>query len=121
MSDERLRTLIAELQELRLRESAILDEIVSTDQARGEEEKEQEDERAVTADGTSIQVGSRVRIKNKVRRPASAGPTWTESKERLAFVTRFYREQVHVVTDNGTNTWRAKNNLQLIAAPSTQP
>ena len=63
MSSERIRTLIAELQELRLRESAVIDEIVNTDQAREEEEKEEEDERAVTADGTNIQVGSRVRIK----------------------------------------------------------
>ena len=72
MSSERIRNLIAEeLQGLRLRESAIIDEIVSTDRARVEEEEE-EDEQAVTADGTNIQVGSRVRIKNKVRRPASA-------------------------------------------------
>ena len=119
MSSKRLRSLINELQGLRLRETAVIEEIERTERAREEEDAKEEE--GVSADGTTIRIGSRVRIKNKVRRPASAGPTWTESKERLAFVTRFYREQVHVVTDNGTNTWRAKNNLQLIAAPTEQP
>jgi hypothetical protein len=55
----------------------------------------------------------RVRIKNKVRKPAtwSSAIVWTEARERLATVTRVTRDQVHFVTDNGTRTWRAPNNL----------
>ena len=60
-----------------------------------------------------IAEGDRVRIKNKVRKPAtwSSAVVWTEAKERLATVTRVTRDQVHFVTDNGTRTWRAPNNL----------
>lgn len=60
-----------------------------------------------------LEVGDRVRIKNKVRKPAtwpSATP-WSEERERIATVTRVTTEQVHFVTDNGTRTWRAPNNL----------
>ena len=120
MSSERIRNLITELQGTRIRDSAIIDEIErAADQTSREEDNGYE--QATTADGTTIEVGSRVRIKNKVRRPATAGPTWTESKEQLATVTRFYREQIHEVTDNGTNTLRAKNNLQLVLPQTIQP
>ena len=117
MSSERLKSLIADLQRLRVQESHIIEEIERTERATREDNT---NERATTADGTTIEIGSRVRIKNKVRRPASAGPAWTEAKERVAIVTRFYREQIHIRTENGTNTWRAKNNLELVLSPAIQ-
>jgi hypothetical protein len=63
-----------------------------------------------------IAEGDRVRIKNKVRKPAtwSSAVVWTEAKERLATVTRVTRDQVHFVTDNDTRAWRAPNNLVLL-------
>jgi hypothetical protein len=57
--------------------------------------------------------GDRVRITNRVRRPATAGVSWTEERERLATVTRIIPDQVHIRTDNGTKTWRAHNNLEI--------
>ena len=117
MSSERLKSLIADLQRLRVEESSIIEEIERTERATREDNTK---EQATTADGTTIEIGSKVRIKNKVRRPATAGTTWTEAKERLATVTRFYREQVHVRTENGTDTWRAKNNLELIRPTDSQ-
>ena len=37
-----------------------------------------------------------------------------EKKERQGTVTRVTAEQIHIVTDNGTRTWRAPQNLRKI-------
>lgn len=59
----------------------------------------------------------RVRITNKVRKPANWLKVWNQTtveSERLATVTHQVRDQVWIVTDNGTKTWRAPNNLEHI-------
>jgi hypothetical protein len=59
-------------------------------------------------------VGDRVRINNRIRRPAN-WPTdkpWTEAKERSAVVTRVTSDRVYITTDNGTLTWRQPQNLK---------
>ena len=61
--------------------------------------------------------GDRVRITNQVRRPAiwPSAVAWneeTKEKERRATVTHIYKDQVHFITDNGTKTWRAPNNVR---------
>jgi hypothetical protein len=60
--------------------------------------------------------GDRVRIKNKVRKPAtwSKSDEWNQRLAQKATVTHRYREQVHFITDNGVKTWRAENNLEAI-------
>lgn len=60
--------------------------------------------------------GDRVTIKNKIRRPATCTDEteWTKEKERVATVTRVTNDQIHFVTDNGTRTWRAPNNLSKL-------
>ena len=60
--------------------------------------------------------GDRVRIKNKLKKPATwpKGNEWTQRLAQQGTVTHLYREQVHFVTDNGVKTWRAGNNLELL-------
>ena len=60
--------------------------------------------------------GDRVRIKNKVKRPANwdVEQVWDPEAAQSATVTHTYREQVHFLTDNGVATWRARNNLTLL-------
>ena len=61
--------------------------------------------------------GDRVRIINKIKRPANWLARWDErdiENERRATVTHRVRDQVWIVTDNGTTSWRAPNNLERI-------
>lgn len=118
MEDKTFEELIEELRTLRIRETAIITQLeVANSRARlrgtvQEVTNTDQDNRARI--DTNLRKGDRVRIKNKVRRPATAGPAWNEARERLATVTRVTADQVHITTDNGTTTWRGPNNLQLI-------
>ncbi len=54
-------------------------------------------------------------INNKIKRPANWLARWDErdiENERRATVTHIVRDQVWIITDNGTKTWRAPNNLE---------
>ena len=76
------------------------------------EETEHNGQNGIEEDDVNVRVqgafgfsrGNRVCIKNKVRKPATAGPAWSESRERLATVTKIRVDQVHIRTDNGTMT-----------------
>ena len=107
MEDIDVQELIAELSALRIRV------------ARLEADRDRENAaRAapVAAEAVvfgDLRVGDQVRIRNRVRKPATwpRNTTWSEERERTATVTRVTPEQVHFITDNGTRTWRAPNNL----------
>ena len=57
-----------------------------------------------------INKGDRIRIRNKVKKPATGTRPWDKEKEKTATVTRVTATQVHYITDNGGETWRAPNN-----------
>jgi DUF438 domain-containing protein len=65
--------------------------------------------------------GDRVWSKNKLHKPASWDNKfeWIEREGKTATVTEVLIKgptvQVHFVTDNGVKTWRAPNNLSLLA------
>jgi hypothetical protein len=117
MHDRVFQDLIEELQALRIRETAIIARLEQVNRARngGNDANENRgNNEAGEPNPHGFTRGDRVRITNRVRRPATAGPTWSEARERLATVTRVIPDQIHVVTDNGTRTWRAPNNLAII-------
>ena len=61
--------------------------------------------------------GDRVRILSKIRRPTDWTGRWTDTEieiERTATVTHTVKDQVWIITDNGTKTWRATHNLELL-------
>jgi hypothetical protein len=66
-----------------------------------------------------IGTGDRVRITNRVKKPADWTRAWDERKERVATVTRVTPSQIHFTTDNGVNTWRAPNNVKKITTTTT--
>jgi hypothetical protein len=119
--DERtVEELVDELRELRLRESAVIAQLKSrarinpsgtTTIAR---QRQTTREEPVTVNGLAR--GDRIRIKNKVRRPATWNNDfkWTKEKERTATITRVQADQIHFITDNGAETWRAPNNVKKI-------
>ena len=63
----------------------------------------------------------RIWIKNKLHKPASWNNEfeWIEKKGKTATVTDVLIKgpvtQIHFITDNGVKTWRAPNNLCLLA------
>jgi hypothetical protein len=69
----------------------------------------------------AFQKGDRIRIRNKVHKPASWDNSveWVAENAQTATVTEVLTKgpttQVHFATDNGVNTWRAPNNLRLLA------
>jgi hypothetical protein len=67
-------------------------------------------------DAVAFTRGDRIRITNRVRRPANwmSGVVWEEDRESTATVTRVTPNQIHFVIDNGTRTWRAHNNVRRI-------
>jgi hypothetical protein len=102
-----IEALINELKALRLRVTIV------ESQLRGHREQE---EAANVAPGVFVR-GDRVRITNRIRRPANWSASWHESdieNERRSTVTHRVRDQVWLITDNGTRTWRAPNNLERI-------
>ena len=116
MEDRIFDALLEELRALRIRETAIIEQLEEVNRTRASVPREtaaNEGGREATADRRLLRKGDRVRIKNKMRKPATAGDSWSEPRERLATVTSVTKDQVHIVTDNGTKTWRAPNNLQL--------
>ena len=115
MEEKSFEDLIEELRTLKIRETEIVAELGRVNRARpGTNERNNRDNDNQTTVVNGIRRGDRVRITNKVRKPATAGPTWTEGKERLATVTSVTATQVHFETDNGTKTWRGPNNLRLL-------
>lgn len=71
-------------------------------------------EGARTAANPVFKKGDRVRVKNKLKKPAtwSKNDEWIQQQAQKATVTHRYLNQVHFVTDNGVKTWRAENNLE---------
>jgi hypothetical protein len=67
----------------------------------------------VSADFKAFATGDRIRILNAVKKPAKWNNKreWIENEARYATVTRVQGGRVFFVTDNGTSTWRAPNNL----------
>ena len=114
MTERQLSELIGKLKVLKVEEASILAqiEVLSITSASP---------RATVATSVAQRVngiakGDRIRIKNRVRKPATwtNDTEWTEAKERLATVTRVSQGQIHFITDNGTLTWRAPNNVRRL-------
>jgi hypothetical protein len=109
MEDTRIENLIAELNVLRIRVAHLEagQEVLDT---------QRDVDIDVNVNVVALRRGDRIRITNRVKKPA----TWTgasvsdEERERVATVTRVRPKQVHFVTDNGTRTWRAPNNVRRI-------
>ena len=110
MEDRRIDDLIAELNRLRIRVAQLeaRQDVVVID-----EEVDDVNDNVIVG---PVKEGDRIRITNRVRKPATwTGPgVWDEEREKVATVTQVTRNQIHFVTDNGTQTWQAPNNVERI-------
>ena len=114
MQDEQVEELITELKALNLQRRAILAQLEEAYSGYEAVETTSGNFRVPIANG--IVKGDRVRITNKVKRPATwtSQLAWDKERERSATVTRVTPTQVFFITDNGVETWRAPNNLKKI-------
>ena len=114
MQDKQVEDLIAELKALNLRRSAIIATLEGAYSVHGAVETVGSAFRVPIANG--LVKGDRVRITNKVKRPAAwtSQLAWDKERERSATVTKVTPTQVFFITDNGVETWRAPNNLKKI-------
>ena len=108
--DDEITNLIAEWESLRIRATVVVELLEAAEARRSNRPTRVASTcvpREVTINGFTR--GDRVRIKNKVNRPASwpATRAWNKEASKLATVTRVTSEQVHFVADNGVQTWRA--------------
>lgn len=100
--------LTNELKALRVRAARIESAIAAT--------RREANDRDTTV--SKFKAGDRVRIKNRVKKPAhwSDETPWDKEAAQLATVTHIEAQhriaQVHFVTDNGVTTWRAVRNLK---------
>jgi hypothetical protein len=89
--------------------------------ARLESERAPSKKEPTTVKVDEVKTGDRIRITNKIRKPANwpEEVPWTEAKERVGTVTRLLKDQVHFRTDNGRDTWRATKNIRKLATVAT--
>jgi hypothetical protein len=126
MAERQIEDLIEELKTLRLRETAIIAQLEAANRANQDNKSQTGTTGIATQLNTELRdettvngitQGDRVRITNRVRKPATwtrSQAEWSEAKERRATVTRVTPEQIHLLTDNGVRTWRAPNNVKKI-------
>lgn len=109
---ESIEELIAQLKLIKIQEANIIARIEAAAAHKKDDDKSETTRPATTR----LTKGDRVRITNRVRKPATWNnkTAWDEDKGRLATVTKVTPEQVHIITDNGISTWRAPNNLRKI-------
>jgi hypothetical protein len=117
MSDRELAELIAELKELKLRELQVLASLESIVQTQHNTTAATSPTQHNTSTAASpralealFQVGDRVVITNKIRRPINRP---ANNGDRTAVVTKVALNRIDIRTSNGSSTWRAPQNLRL--------
>ena len=113
MQDEQVEDLIRELKSLNLRRNEIFAQLEAAYTGHDSEEEARRSIGGSSANG--FKKGDRIRIRNKVKRPAAWTRPWDKEKEKTATVTRVTATQVHYITDNGVETWRAPNNVERVS------
>lgn len=113
MEDNRIDEIIAELRTLRIQVARLESEAAQRRDSRQHLSPRQE-QIPVATHGYSI--GDRVRILNKIKKPATWDNRieWSEARARLGTVTEVRAKQIFFTTDNGVETWRAPNNLRKV-------
>ena len=112
MDKEELNKLIKELEDLQIRQKAVIKKIR---RASTEEEAQAADRSATSppqeAD-TPFRAGQRVLIKNRLGHVHTGRPS---IKDRVATVVKTTSKRVHIKTYNGADTSRAPHNLTRLS------
>jgi len=116
MEEKSIEDLIKELKDLKVRETAVLNQLEAANDRRKSNERDQGQHNAGAPNDEEgiFRIGQRVYITNRIRRPINWSSTWEAQKERFATVTKQVNNKVFVHTDNGVDTWRAPKNLSKL-------
>ena len=106
MQDKQVEDLISELKLLNLCSNEILAQLEAAYTGYDSEETAKRAIHRSIANG--IIKGNRIRIRNKMKKPAAWTRAWDKEKGRSATVTRVTATQVHYITDNGVETWSGR-------------
>ena len=116
--DISISDLIRDWQELQIRAAGIVRRLEAAETARRISHPDGSRTAPVVNEliVNGIRRSDRIRIKNRINKPASwpAERRWNKEEAKLATVSKVTREQVHFTTDNGIRTWRAPHNLERI-------
>ncbi len=107
--------MITQLESLQVRVVVQLLEAAATKTRSKDTNSNSNTERAAGA-SQRFRKGDRVRIMNKVKKPAmwTSKVAWNEGAASKATVKHIYMSKAHFVTDNGIKTWQTVNNLEKI-------
>ena len=113
MKNHTVDDLITQLQNIRIEEAAILEQLKAARVQELQDRKPVYPRRTVdgtrkTVDPNPFKSGDRVKITNKVRLPRGRAIT---PEDRLATVNNVEGDKVYFTTDNDTTTWRLHHNL----------
>lgn len=102
-----IAALIKQLKRLKVREARILEQLEAANEVQHADHPVQP---------PSFEIGDRVRITNRVRRPANWDERvrWNDREARNATVTGLSDGKVYFTTNNGTQTRRLPQNLRLL-------
>ena len=107
MQDKQVEDLISELKLLNLCSNEILAQLEAAYTGYDSEETAKRAIHRSIANG--IIKGNRIRIRNKMKKPAAWTRAWDKEKDtRAAKVTRVTVTQVLYITDNGVETWSGR-------------
>ena len=112
MEDSRIDGLIEQVRKLTIKVTSLEEEL----RRRGNPSPPSST-RQPTNVGAQFAIGDRVRVLNRFKKPAAWDnrKDWSEDEAKIATVTEVLRAtQIFIVTDNGVETWRAPNNLELL-------
>lgn len=107
--DQSIEELIAEHKLVEIHEANIIVRIEAAAHKSDQDKSEK-----TRPNANQLSKGNRIRITNRVRKPATWNNETAWDKGCLATVMRVTPEQVHIITDNGISTWRVPNNLKRI-------
>jgi hypothetical protein len=117
MSNKSVDELLNQLEAIRIEETNILQRLIA---ARARETRARERETWARYQGTRTQpdtetktfiVGGRVQIINNVRLAFGRSATINDKR---AIITKITPTRIYFRTVNGTTTWRARSNLQIV-------
>jgi hypothetical protein len=110
MEDSRIDELIEQVRTLSLQVEELKQEL------RRRDSRSPPSRTLVAKDRSGFEIGDRVRVLNAVKKPATwdNSTKWIEAEARLGTVTKVRVGQIFYTTDNGTETWRAPNNLRRL-------
>ena len=113
-----LQELVQELRALRIREAEIVEQLEATLSDTPIARVPDSPPSPVETPTLGLKVGDRIRIKNRVNKPANWANSreWIERENKTATIRDIIQIsqsniQVHFITDGGIETWRAPGNV----------